>query len=234
VLAVVITGGSRGLGAALVYGLIARGDRVLALARSFDADQRVLAADKSDRLMLTPVDLTDPEALPTADDLAEFFAGADGAVLVNNAATIEPIGAAGELDPASVAAAVALNLTAPVLLTSAFLAAVTVRRQAARILFVSSSAAHRPKPGTAVYCATKAGAEMFFTTLRAELADRVPVEIVDPGGMDTRMHATARDATGVYFPDAPRLREVAGSGRLNDPRLVAVRILTDHLPAAGV
>jgi len=235
---VILTGASRGLGAAIVARLCERGDRLLLLARSFPAEQRDLARQRPDAVVLHACDLAG-RSVPSGAELAGFLGEAAEPVLVNNAATPDPLGAVGALDRAELATAVSLNLLAPMALTNAFLSAVCEppdggpmrlrpHVKTARILFVTSSTARRPKPGSAAYCATKAGAEMFFDVLRGELGD-APVEIhtVDPGGMDTRMHAHIRGLEGVYLPDQDRMRGVAAAGRLRAPEEVAGRILTE-------
>ncbi|MDT5037131.1 MAG: hypothetical protein QOE03_2316, partial [Micromonosporaceae bacterium] len=127
---VVITGVSGGLGAALFARLAARGDRILAIGRRFTAGQRALAGDEPTRVRLHTADLADiadladPSVARTLrGDLDAVLAAATEIVLINNAATIAPIGAITGLAPAAVAAAVTVNLTAPMVLTTAFLAA---------------------------------------------------------------------------------------------------------------
>jgi benzil reductase ((S)-benzoin forming) len=241
--AMVISGASRGLGAACLELAVQRGVRVLGLARSFPEPVRRLAQESDGQVALRAGDLSDLDGgLPTVAELAAFLSGADDVVLLNNVGTAEPVGAVGRLGAASIAAAVATNLTAAMLLTDAFLAAVDVGDGPAlsvapalsrvQVVFVSSSAARRPKAGTAAYCATKAGGEMFIESLRAELADdpRCRVDTFDPGGMDTDMHRTLRERTSGYFPDRDRLRDVAASGRLASPRTVARRLMDEYLP----
>jgi benzil reductase ((S)-benzoin forming) len=189
--------------------------------------------------VLRECDLASGRSMPSVAEVAAFLGEAAEPVLVNNAATPDPLGAIGALDQAELSIAVCLNLLAPMALTNAFLSAISEPAvggpmclrphvKVARILFVTSSTARRPKPGSAAYCATKAGGEMFFDVLRGELAD-APVEIhtVDPGGMETHMHAHIRGLEGVYLPDQERMREVAAAGRLRAPEDVAGRILTE-------
>jgi NAD(P)-dependent dehydrogenase (short-subunit alcohol dehydrogenase family) len=214
-----------------------RGARVLALARSFEE-----SVSAGDQVVRRPTDLARLDDIPGAAELAAFLTGAREVLLINNAATIEPIGAVGRLHRTAIAAAVATNLTATMVLTDALLSALTPGRgptvqlgpdvTSVRLLYVSTSSAHRPKPATAAYCATKAGGEMFFAVLRAELEHdpRFVVEVVDPGGMDTDMHRGLRGRTGVYFPDQERLRQMAAEGRLAAPDVVARRIMDAHLP----
>ncbi len=221
---VVLTGVSRGLGAAFFDELAGRGDRILGLGRHFTDAQRELAAAEPERIRLHEADLTDPAAVPGAKVLRDFLTDDGEAVLIHNAGTVEPVELVGALPPDAVAAAVAVNLTAPILLTSAFLAAgptgVTVR-----VLFISSGAAHRVIEGWSVYSATKRGAEMFFDAVAVEQPNAYVVS-VNPGVMDTGMQATLR---GSEFPDRDRYVDLYERGRLPSPATVARRIIAEHL-----
>jgi NAD(P)-dependent dehydrogenase (short-subunit alcohol dehydrogenase family) len=224
--AVVVTGVSRGLGAALFDAFDARGDRVVAIGRRFTPAQEARRAAEPDRFELLHANLADPPP-----DLTRLLEGASEAVLVHNAAVVEPIGAVGSLRSADIAAAVAVNFSAPVLLTNAFLAAVPLDASV-RILFVSSKAAHLVIDGWSLYCATKAGAEMFFDVVASQLGDRGYVANVDPGQMDTGMQADIRAAAG-FFPRRQAWLDAHTEGRLADPAEVAERIVREHLTATG-
>lgn len=225
---VVITGVSQGLGAALMDELYRRGDRIVALGRRFTGQQRGLASTDPDRVLLRHTDLADPAALPSRAELADLLG--DDVALVHNAGVVEPIGAVGRLGAEAVTRAVAVNLTAPVLLTDALLAACPDAARV-RIVFVSSGAATRVVEGWATYCATKAGAEMFFRVLAAQLAgdDRYTVASVNPGVMDTGMQAVIRGARSGYFPDRQRYLGLHERGELPAPAEVARRIVGEHL-----
>ncbi|HET8661719.1 MAG TPA: SDR family NAD(P)-dependent oxidoreductase [Micromonosporaceae bacterium] len=219
---VVITGVSGGLGAALFDQLACRGDRVLALGRHFSEAQRALAGREPERVTLRTTDLAEVASLPDTAELALALRGATGAVLLHNAAVVEPIGRVGELAPEQVARAVTVNLTAPMLLTNAFLAAAG---RPAQVLFISSGAARRVIEGWSAYCATKSGGEMFFAVLAAE-AGGVTVASVNPGVMDTPMQGAIRAAT---FPERGRYEGLHARGELADPADVARKIILDHL-----
>ncbi|HZN17230.1 MAG TPA: SDR family NAD(P)-dependent oxidoreductase [Micromonosporaceae bacterium] len=219
---VVITGVSGGLGAALFDQLASRGDRVLALGRHFSDAQRALAAREPERVTLRTTDLAEVASLPDTAELALALRGATGAVLLHNAAVIEPIGPVGTLAPEQVARAVTVNLTAPMLLTNAFLAAAG---RPAQVLFISSGAAQRAIEGWSAYCATKSGGKMFFAVLAAE-ADKVTVACVNPGVMDTPMQSTIRAAS---FPERERYEGLHSRGELPDPADVARKIISAHL-----
>jgi benzil reductase ((S)-benzoin forming) len=237
---VVLTGVSRGLGAAFFDELAGHGDRILGLGRHFTDAQRKLAAAEPDRIRLHEVDLTglicagrrsgrpedpaDPAAVPGADTLRDFLADTAEAVLVHNAGTVEPIAPVGVLPPDAVTAAVAVNLTAPILLTNAFLAA-RPAGATTRVLFISSGAAHRLIEGWSVYSATKRGAEMFFDAVAVEQPDAYVVS-VNPGVMDTGMQATLRSSE---FPERDRYVDLYERGRLPSPVTVARRVIAEHL-----
>jgi benzil reductase ((S)-benzoin forming) len=232
----IITGVSRGLGAALLDRLLDAGDRVVALGRTFTDAQRDRAWGQPGRLALRPVDLADPADVPGAPELAALLPAGPGAgpvedvALVHNAGVVEPIGAVGDLDPAAVATAVAVNLTAPMLLTNALLATLPPAARL-RVLFISAGAAPRVVDGGAPYCATKAGGEMFFRVLAEQFGDdpRRRVASVNPGVMDTGMQERIRSTPAGHFPDRDRYLGLHQRGELPDPDEVARRIIDGHL-----
>lgn len=209
--------------------LYERGDRLFAIGRRFTEAQQGLAATDPDRVLLRHADLSEPDEVPDAAELADFVRDAP-AVLIHNAGVVEPIGAVGALRSEGIAAAVAVNLTAPLLLTNAFLAAVG-RSVSVRVLFISSGAASRVVEGWATYCATKAGGEMFFDAVAAQYRDdpRVEVVSVNPGVMDTDMQADIRSSSTGYFPDRERYLGLHQRGELPSPTDVAARIVEQHL-----
>ncbi|WP_186315661.1 SDR family NAD(P)-dependent oxidoreductase [Catellatospora sichuanensis] len=224
---VVITGVSRGLGEALLNQFETDEDTtVLALGRGFTDAQRIAAGP---RLVLRHCELAEPSTLPHASELNELIADADEVVLIHNAAVVAPIGPIGDLEPDELANAVAVNLTAPMLLTNSLLAALPATARAV-IMFVSSGAAHRVIDGWSAYSATKRGAEEFFAHLAEQYADepRIKVEIVNPGVMDTGMQETIRAAR---FAGQQRFLDLYENNELPDPAAIAARLIEDHLHA---
>ncbi|GAB4047371.1 SDR family oxidoreductase [Catellatospora paridis] len=224
---VVITGVSRGLGEALLNQFETdEGTTVLALGRGFTDAQRIAAGP---RLILRHCELAEPSTLPHASELNELIADADEVVLIHNAAVVAPIGPIGDLEPDELANAVAVNLTAPMLLTNSLLAALPATARAL-IMFVSSGAAHRVIDGWSAYSATKRGAEEFFAHLAEQYADepRIRVEIVNPGVMDTGMQETIRAAR---FAGQQRFLDLFENNELPDPAAIAARLIEDHLHA---
>jgi benzil reductase ((S)-benzoin forming) len=224
----IITGVSRGLGAALFDEAYRQGDRILALGRNWTPAQREVAAAQPGRVRLREVDFAAPAGQPDAAELRDFLAaGTGGSALIHNAAVVGPIGAVGALPPEALAASFAVNLAAPAVLTNAFLAAAPAGPR--HILFVSSSAARRVIGGWSAYCATKAGAEMFFRVLAEQYADdpSVRVECVDPGQMATGMQEEIRHAgrAEVYFPRRRHWQDSFEQGRLQATGDVAAHLI---------
>jgi NAD(P)-dependent dehydrogenase (short-subunit alcohol dehydrogenase family) len=230
--AVVITGVSRGLGAALFDVCNARADRILAVGRTFTDAQKAARDQRPGEISLHTTDLEDPHWLPDADTLRPFLRDSAEAVLIHNAAIVEPIGAVGRLPEQAIVKAVGVNFTAPMVLTNAFVRAAPSTARL-RILFISSGAAYRVIDGWALYCATKAGGEMFFNVLASQFAGdgRVSVASVDPGQMDTGMQSDIRDAAAskAFFPGQKRWLDAHAEGRLADPAEIANRISKEHL-----
>lgn len=229
----IVTGVSRGLGAALFDQLHTRGDRVVGIGRSFTAAQHTLAAAEPERVVLHQADLAVPDSLPSGAELESLLAGGEHAALIHNAAMVQPIGAVGALPARALADAVAVNLTAPMLLTNAFLAALPATMPAT-ILFLSSGAAHRRIDGWATYSSTKRAGESFFEAVAAQLADRSPaitVTSTNPGPMDTGMQASIRRSAEAdsWFPGGRQFVGFHERGELPDPAQVAQRLIAEHL-----
>ncbi|GIZ51770.1 SDR family oxidoreductase [Noviherbaspirillum aridicola] len=225
----ILTGHSRGLGAAIGAELLARDIPVLGLARRAN---QALAARFPQRLLQHELDLGDTAALGewlAGDALPGFLAGARSVVLINNAGIVQPVGPAAAQDPALVAQAVTLNVAAPLML-----AAAVARSQAAekRILHVSSGAARQAYPGWSVYCATKAALDHHA---RATVLDGVPgmrICSLAPGVIDTDMQAEIREVGSDRFPLRERFVALKREGQLTSPEDCARR-LVDFLLAPG-
>lgn len=228
----IVTGHSRGLGAAIASELLERGAEVLGLAR-FGNDR--LAG----RLEEVTLDLARPdavvEALSATGPVHRFLAaaGAGTVVLINNAGMVEPVGPAGTLDAKAIARAVALNVTAPLLLSDAFIAA-TQGAADRRILHVSSGAARQPYAGWSIYCATKAALDHHARSVAADARPGLRIASVAPGVVDTEMQATLRATPPERFVLRDRFVALQETGSLTRPE-EAARALVNYLlmPAFG-
>src|SRR3982751_6591377 len=153
-LTAIITGVSRGLGEALGAQLLARGCRVVGVGR------RASARFAGDRYAFVTCDLDDAGALAERAAPAFAMVAADhpeGICLINNAATLEPVGVLGTLDSVDIARSIAVNLVAPIALSSLFCKTFTDDASDRRIINVSSGAAQSALSGGSLYCIAKAG-----------------------------------------------------------------------------
>ena len=217
-----VTGASRGLGAALVAQLLADGGRVVAIAR----DCSPLPAHP--QLTTIDADLADSPLLPLlAERALAQLAGCHSLTLINNAGTVQPITSVGSFADGAAEQALALNLTAPVVLCNAFVAHSAGFAGMRRVLNISSGAAATPYPGWAVYCASKAGLDHFTRTLAVEqqtAANPVLAVSLYPGVVDTGMQSEIRAADPAHFPNLPRFTALKADGQLTQPADCAAAI----------
>ena len=185
--AAIVTGVSRGLGAALARELLEQGFAVLGVGRTSNEG---LAGDRYRFAQIDLAEAPSTDGLLTSafEDVADRRPGS--VCLLNNAATVEPVGLIGQLAAADIATAIATNLTAAVTLANLFCRVFADPEVPRRIVNISSGAADRALPGEAVYCVSKAGMEMLTLALAAEqTALTFRAITLRPGVIDTEIHA---------------------------------------------
>lgn len=191
---VLITGASRGIGAAAAHAFAGAGARVALLARDRDAIAAI-AAGIGDHALALGCDVArwdDVEAAVAATVAA--FGRLD--VVVNNAGVVEPIGRLAEIDPADWGRATDINLKGVFHVTRAALPAMLGQGRGT-IVTVSSGAAHNPVEGWSAYCASKAGAAMLTRSLHLEYGSRgIRAMGLSPGTVATDMQRRIR-ASGI-------------------------------------
>jgi short-subunit dehydrogenase len=185
---VLVTGATGGIGAALVAALMDDGHAVFATGRDpvvLEALRQRYISD-SDRLIILPADLTQATDMREVIDLAGTWRGGID-VLINNAGS-SLFGNFEGQSPAEISQLIALNLTAPMVLTQALLP--TLRRQSsAHLINVGSVFGAIGYPGYAAYCASKFGLRGMTESLRRELADtKIQVHLVAPRATRTAMN----------------------------------------------
>lgn len=233
----ILTGHTKGLGAAIAAELLGRGIEVLGLARGAAP---ALAARYPQALEEVALDLADSAALAAwlaGGALAAKIAGCSTVLLINNAGTVQPVGPLAVQDPAAVARAVALNIAAPLMLAGAVTAARALRTEC-RILHVSSGAGRSAYPGWSVYCATKAALDQHARAVALDHNVNLRVCSLAPGVIDTGMQAEIRALSLEQFPLRQRFDELKRDGELADPAQCAVKLvaflLGDHFGKAPV
>ena len=178
-----VTGASRGIGAAVARRLAASGARVALLARSKDT-LRSLAEELGGGAIGLACDVRDTVTLARAlDQLPDLLGGAPN-IVVNNAGAFF-IAPALETTVEAFAETLAVNLTAPFAVVRALLPAMT-KAGGGHVVTIGSIADRSTYPGNAAYAASKYGLRALHEVLRAELrASGVRVSLVSPGPVDT-------------------------------------------------
>lgn len=206
-----ITGGSRGLGRALSLALARKGATVVAVARG-QGDLQQLEAEGGGRIHALVADVGSDDASALAAR-AIALAGGPFDLLVHDASTLGPVPMPplSELSDDALLRVFQVNTLGPQRLTRALLGPMRTLGRGT-IVGISSDAAVEAYPTWGAYGASKAALDHLHRVLRAELeGSGIRVFAIDPGEMDTAMHAAA-------LPDADRTQ-------LADPAEIARRIL---------
>jgi 3-oxoacyl-[acyl-carrier protein] reductase len=220
---VLVTGGSRGLGAGLVQSYLDSGDRVATCARRASAEVERWRSDPdvSERFLFGEVDLADRERSERfVSEVVARWGSID--VLVNNAGVARD-GVLALFSDDDVDAVIDLNLRGTIHITR-----LVVRRMLARgggkIVNVSSIVGRSGYRGLAVYSATKAALDGMTRALARELGSRgITVNSVAPGYLSTEM------SHGLGDGQLEQIVRRTPAGRLGEPEDVAraVQFLTD-------
>jgi NAD(P)-dependent dehydrogenase (short-subunit alcohol dehydrogenase family) len=199
-LRIALTGGTSGLGLALVGALRERGAEVAFVARDAPRVQAVERRHPGTHGIAGDVSQKD-QAHPLALRIGAALGGLD--VLIHNASSLGPVPLAllADTECEDFEVALATNLVGPFRLTKALLGALTASAREARpalIVHITSDAAVTPYAGWGAYGASKAALLHMSRIWHEELrAHGVQVLALDPGDMDTPLHAAA-------LPDADR------------------------------
>lgn len=180
---VVITGASRGIGAAAAVEMAKSGAKVALLARNRDAIDQI-AADIGDAALAIGCDVADADQVSAAfDQVVSHFGQID--VVINNAGIIDPIARLGDADAGAWGALIDVNLK------GAFYGVQAALRHmptGGTIITVSSGAASNPIAGWSAYCASKAGAAMLTRCVDLEYRDAgIRAFGLSPGTVATQM-----------------------------------------------
>ena len=227
----ILTGASRGMGAAIAEQLLVPGHRLLGISRQSNAALAQRALEAAADCDQWEADLAEPASV--AARLQAWLAALDAnsfasAALINNAAALTRIGPIDSVDNAELAMAMRVGLEAPVLLTAAFLRATEGWAAQRRVLNISSGLGRRAMAGQASYCAVKAGLDHFTRALALDEAQRTNgarVVSLAPGVIDTDMQAQLRSADAAGFPELANFQALKDKGQLTSPADAAARVL---------
>ena len=215
----VITGASRGIGAGIAAAAEADGAVVAVCNRSASDFGRQLTAD-----------LAKPSSWPLLEEWVNELVDEvrpEQLVFVHNAATLTPIGFAGEVDGDDYATNVLLNSAAPQVLGDAIARIARTRGLPTLIIQLSSGAGKTAYQGWSSYCAAKAAVDRWVECVGVEQAnrgDRLRAVSISPGVVATDMQAEIRESDAGAFPEVERFRSLHSDGHLGDPTAVGARI----------
>ena len=214
---VLVTGGSRGIGEAVVRRCLADGMAVcFTYGRDDDAARALLQRLDRERVTAVRAEVTDESAMSAAFDAAGSLGRVTG--VVNNAGVTGRLGRFVDVDPEEARRVVEVNLLAPLLICRTAIERWTDDPAGRSIVNVSSIAAATGAPHEYIpYAAAKAGVETLTVGLAKEAAVLgIRVNAVAPGTTDTGIHAAAGD------PDRPqRVASRIPMGRVADPDEIA-------------
>jgi NAD(P)-dependent dehydrogenase (short-subunit alcohol dehydrogenase family) len=196
---VLVTGAASGLGRAVAHAVTAAGGRALLV-------DRVPVADGPDGSLDAVADLADTAAAETViRDLVDRAGGLDAVV---TAAGTDRCGALGDVPAAEWERVVTVNLLGTAAVIRAALPALTA--SGGTIVTVASTLGLRALPDATAYCASKFGVVGMTRALATELAGRVGVTLLVPGGMNT-----------AFFDGRSEQYKPGPDAKLNDPADVA-------------
>ena len=219
----IVSGGSRGLGAALCDVFVEQGFELIELSRAAPYATSVR------------VDFAQPEAAcaalraaiaATLDRIGA--ASLDEVIVVANAAMLEPVGPTPRQGAAAIVRNLEVNLVAPIAFVAATVDALQLVPARKVVLVVGSGAASNPHAGLSLYGAAKAGLEQYVRTLALEQACEphpAIVATVDPGSLDTDMQRELRGAPAHDFPHVAEFAARHERGALRAARDAAAAIV---------
>ena len=209
-----VTGASRGIGAATAEALAAAGAHVVLTGRDTKAleavEERIFAS--GGHATIAPVELAEPDGIAR---LASAIAGRWNQldILVHCAAVLPQLSSVGDIDSASFGKALTINVLATQALIANF-DPLLRKSPDARFIMLTTSVASQPRAFWGAYAASKAAAEVLVDCYAQEVRNiaKLRVAIVDPGATRTAMRARAypgEDPASVKPPEVVAARIVA-------------------------
>ncbi|MGD7008186.1 (S)-benzoin forming benzil reductase [Metabacillus sp. 84] len=227
----IVTGTSRGLGAAMAEQLIHPEHHIICISRKKNTELCRKAKEKHTALFEIEADLTVHAQIPAVmetvfnqlplPDLHSLF-------LINNAGMVHPVDFIEKASASDMARNISLNLLAPMILTSEFIKRSAALKLEKRIMNISSGAARKPYEAWSSYCASKAGLDHFTRCTAEEQKQRedgVKCVSIAPGVIDTGMQDHIRGLEEGRFPEQSRFIRLKEEGKLYSASLAAEKLL---------
>jgi benzil reductase ((S)-benzoin forming) len=181
---IIITGGGRGIGKALALRLASQNEKVLIIGRNIDPLMKV-QNEYPEKIQCLKADIGTPKGRASLIDYLKDQKAIKA--IIHNAGTIEPITPLKNLKEADLDKVMEINLKAPLFLTQALLP----KLKGARVLHISSGAAHIPFSSWGAYCMSKASLHMLYQCFKEEISE-VAFGSAMPGIVDSNMQGVIR------------------------------------------
>ena len=218
----IITGTSKGIGFELAKQLSEAGHYVVGIART-ESELEGVTFIKADLSKTENLESLMNEIIVAVPENVDSF------TLINNAGMVDPIGLIGSVNSEEISKAMAVNLTAPMIISNEFISKLKDFDGSKRIVNISSGAGRNAYEGWGTYCATKAGLDHFSRVVAIEqLNAKNPVEIVSiaPGIIDTGMQETIRSSKEDAFPLLEKFIDYKEQGQLSSAEQTAEKLIS--------
>ncbi|MBM7579499.1 SDR family NAD(P)-dependent oxidoreductase [Jeotgalibacillus terrae] len=210
----IVTGGSKGLGAAIVSHLIDRDTDVTDVSRSGNE-----AMKGNKRYHHNQTDMTSlSDSLRFLRTWVEEQKDLTKLYLIQNAGTVQPMETVGNMDPSAIETAITLNYTAPAAWANLAFKLADEHGFELVIVNITSGAADKPNHGWSVYGSTKAALNLFTETAALEQGDQGHTIIsYSPSIMDTGMQEEIRSTDASSFAAVKTFQAYKEQGKLRTP-----------------
>ena len=218
----IITGTSKGIGFELAKQLSEAGHYVVGIART-ESELEGVTFIKADLSKTENLESLMNEIIVAVPENVDSF------TLINNAGMVDPIGLIASVNSEEISKAMAVNLTAPMIISNEFISKLKDFDGSKRIVNISSGAGRNAYEGWGTYCATKAGLDHFSRVVAIEqLNAENPVEIVSiaPGIIDTGMQETIRSSKEDAFPLLEKFIDYKEQGQLSSAEQTAEKLIS--------
>jgi benzil reductase ((S)-benzoin forming) len=227
-----ITGASRGIGAALAAQLLGDNHMVIGVSRGDNPDLKTQAQTQQAALRYVQQDLSESFNLTHFTQVLLHDIDRDQAesvTIIHNAGLLTPIGKIGQENSAEdLTRSLNVNLLAPMIMSELLVNHLQDWPITKRMIGISSGAAFNPYPGWSTYCTTKAGLDMYLRTLAVEQQSQahpfVSVALA-PGVVDTEMQSLIREQSEERFPAVNQFHALKDNQQLWTSDYVAEQII---------
>ena len=215
-----ITGSSQGLGKALAELFLKEGHQVIGLSRSCrieHANYRHIALD------LSSLDALKSIEFDMEDDFEAF-------ILINNAASVEPIKHFENIDAEEITENFQLNTIAPAVLANSFIKSPCNEKSKKYVLNIGTGAASNPMDGWSLYCSSKAAINMLSAVYQKEKdlnGNKTKMVTLAPGIIDTPMQEKIRSSSEKNFSNVARFTFYHKNKQLSSPISAAKKIIAN-------